>query len=119
MRCIIIFFCDLKPHVKFHNPRTTPSGRKVRVGEEERREITPLIVATTSVQLNRLNSDARTNYCSCLWGYSQKYTNLMWLLPCLGPCVFEKGGGLENSWYVFRFAVFFSLNRSFWKNGYI
>ena len=29
------FFCYLKLHAKFHNPRTTPSGRKVCGGEEE------------------------------------------------------------------------------------
>ena len=28
----ILFFCELKPHAKFRNPRTTPSGRKVCVG---------------------------------------------------------------------------------------
>jgi hypothetical protein len=25
----LIFFCELKPNAKFHNPRTTPSERKV------------------------------------------------------------------------------------------
>jgi hypothetical protein len=25
----ILFFCELKPHAKFQNPRTNPSGRKV------------------------------------------------------------------------------------------
>ena len=32
------FFCDLKLRAKFHNPRTTPSGRKVCGGEEEEKE---------------------------------------------------------------------------------
>ena len=36
------FFGDLKPHAKYQNPRTTPSGRKVtqadRKKEKERRE---------------------------------------------------------------------------------
>ena len=34
------FFCDLKPHAKFHNPTITPSGRKVSEGgkgEKKRR----------------------------------------------------------------------------------
>ena len=30
----ILFFWDLKPHAKFQNPRTTPSGRKVTWGEK-------------------------------------------------------------------------------------
>jgi hypothetical protein len=32
----LIFFCDLKPHTKFQNPRITPSVRKVM--QAERRE---------------------------------------------------------------------------------
>ena len=28
-------FCELKPHAKFQNPRTTPSWRKVTQGERE------------------------------------------------------------------------------------
>ena len=32
----ILFFCDLKLHAKFHNPRRTPSGRKVCGGEEKK-----------------------------------------------------------------------------------
>ena len=34
---LILFFCELEPHAKFHDPRTTPSGRKVKTPEEERR----------------------------------------------------------------------------------
>ena len=30
------FFCELEPHAKFHDPRTIPSGRKVRVGERKK-----------------------------------------------------------------------------------
>ena len=40
------FLCDLKPHAKFENPRTTPSGKKV-TGGERKREKTQLIEATT------------------------------------------------------------------------
>ena len=29
-------FCELGAHAKFQKPRTTPSGRKVTQGEEER-----------------------------------------------------------------------------------
>ena len=36
------FFGDLKPHAKFQNHKTTPSGRKVTQGEREIK--TPLIV---------------------------------------------------------------------------
>ena len=32
------FFCDLKPHAKFHNPTITPSWRKVSVEEERKKE---------------------------------------------------------------------------------
>ena len=32
------FFCDLKLCAKFHNPRTTPSGRKVCGTEKKKRE---------------------------------------------------------------------------------
>ena len=32
------FFCDLKLRAKFPNPRTTPSGRKVCGGEEEKKK---------------------------------------------------------------------------------
>ena len=32
-------FCDLKLHAKFHNPRTTLSGRKVCGGEKKKRRI--------------------------------------------------------------------------------
>ena len=49
------FFCELGPHTKFHNPRTTPSGRKVCDPErkkkerkkKEERKIMPKIVDTT------------------------------------------------------------------------
>ena len=34
----ILFFCDLKPHAKFQNPRSIPSGRKVFDPEEEEEE---------------------------------------------------------------------------------
>ena len=30
------FFCDLKPHAKFQNPRTTTSGRKVTRGKRKK-----------------------------------------------------------------------------------
>ena len=40
------FFGELKPHTKFKNPTITPSGRKVSVVEERKREKTPLIVDT-------------------------------------------------------------------------
>ena len=33
----LIFFCEIKPHTEFQNPRTTPSGRKVT--QAVRREI--------------------------------------------------------------------------------
>jgi hypothetical protein len=33
-----LIFCQLKPHAKFMNHRTTPSGRKVTVSERERRK---------------------------------------------------------------------------------
>ena len=32
------FFCELGPHTKFHNPRTTPSGRKVCDPERKKEE---------------------------------------------------------------------------------
>ena len=34
----LIIFCELKPHVTFQNPRTTPSGRKVMEEKEEERK---------------------------------------------------------------------------------
>ena len=34
----VIFCCDLKLCTKFHNPRTTPSGRKVCSGEKKRKK---------------------------------------------------------------------------------
>jgi hypothetical protein len=41
------FFCEFKPHAKFQNPRTTPSGRKITQAEKrKKREKTPLIVDT-------------------------------------------------------------------------
>ena len=33
-----LIFCDLKPHAKFQNLRTTPSGRKVCDREKEERK---------------------------------------------------------------------------------
>ena len=29
-------FCELEPHAKFQNPRTTPSGEKLTVAEREK-----------------------------------------------------------------------------------
>ena len=48
----ISFFCVLKHNSKFKNPRTTPSRRKVRTGEEEQdeRENIMLIVDTAFCQ---------------------------------------------------------------------
>ena len=34
----ILFFCELKPHIQFQNPRTTPSGRKVTQSERKKEE---------------------------------------------------------------------------------
>jgi hypothetical protein len=34
----ILFFSDLKPHAKFQKPKITPSGRKVKEEEEERKK---------------------------------------------------------------------------------
>ena len=33
---VLSLFFELEPHAKFHDPRTIPSGRKVRVGERKR-----------------------------------------------------------------------------------
>ena len=30
-----LYFCELGAHAKFQNPRTTPSGKKVKTGERE------------------------------------------------------------------------------------
>jgi hypothetical protein len=34
----LFFFCGLKPHTKFHNPKTNPSGRKVANAEEREKD---------------------------------------------------------------------------------
>ena len=34
-------FCDFKPHAKFQNPRTNPSGRKVSDPEEGEKKNNP------------------------------------------------------------------------------
>ena len=82
----ILIFCDLGPHTKFHDPRTTPSGRKVRVREEEeiRRILITTIVATTLAQrraAHALRSDQLGIFVfsiDCQTGYR--------MYPCFGNC---------------------------------
>ena len=35
----LIFFCDLKPHAKYHNPTIAPSRRKVSEAEREKNAV--------------------------------------------------------------------------------
>ena len=44
----LIHFCELKPHAKFQNPRTKPSGKKKRDIKKETK--TPLLVERTRTE---------------------------------------------------------------------
>ena len=76
-------FCEIKPHVKFQNPRTTPSGKKVTWGEREReidkkrRSKWPLRSACNAgsalTLLGKTNIfSLRTHICINAWAHKQK-----------------------------------------------
>ncbi len=103
------FFCDLKLCAKFHNPRTTPSGRKV-CGTQERRKkkknnpknIGHFVLLQRLRAAHALRSDqnmlSSTFYDCVYYAWDRAVSSRLWLLESLFLGVFCVI--LEHYWHL-------------------